>query len=212
MTHQKKLLNEKFIVVLSLLILMALAVLCAFMPKLALGADYPGADEQDIVKGSTASTDVNVKIDDEQLSFTAPSIINFAMKGDGTFICPDDNVAYIKNNSVMGIKVKKYEVASDSEATGVADLTKADAKNSYFINIQANDGGTKRPFSVSSTAEGQVGLGSDWIMEKSGTAGLDTLGLRFSDGKMINVTEGTWANPNGHALQKVVWTVSANIS
>lgn len=185
--------------------------ICSFY-SLANAADYPGVEEGKIQAGNTATTDMNVRIDDEQLSFTAPSVINFSMRGDGSFITPNDGVAYIKNNSVMAIKVIKYDITCDEIAHGVADIGQASGNNSYAINIKPNSGGSVRPFAVSSSQEGMTRLGNDWVMQKSGTKDADTLALSFSDGKMINVTDGTWASPNGHALQKVLWTVSANIS
>lgn len=182
------------------------------VPNYAIAADFPGSEEQLIESGNKAITNMNIKIDDEQLSFTAPSVINFAMRGDGTFITPNDDVAYIKNNSLMAIKVKKFEILSDPAAKGVVDLSSAKDSNAYFVNIKPNANGTVRPFSVSSGEQGTDILGNDWIMKKSGTTGQDTLGLRFSDGKMINIADDIWSGPTGHALQKVTWTVSANLS
>ena len=88
------------------------------------------------------TTNVNISVDDQQLSFTAPTSIDFSMGADGTFTTPSNEVAYIKNNSVMPIRVSSYDVYNDAtEATGFETVDCSEAKsvvNAYQIDIATN--------------------------------------------------------------------------
>ena len=49
-------------------------------PNLAEAVDYPGVEEGDpVTAGTTASTNVGLKVDDSQLCFTAPAVIPSTM-------------------------------------------------------------------------------------------------------------------------------------
>lgn len=139
-----KSLNRKWIVACSVI---ALAV-CALVPAMAWAVDYPGYEEGAIT-GTTAETQVGLKVDESQLSFTAPTVINFAMNADGTFQVPTE--AFIKNNSVMPIKVVSYAVTSKSGATGVADVTGQTGADTYQVNVKGLSGDPV-PFAISSDA------------------------------------------------------------
>ena len=125
------------------------SLVLALIPVVSFAVDYPGAEVYD-VQGTTAQTAVGLKTDESQLSFTAPSVINFALKPDGTFISPTSENTYIKNNSLMDIKVKSFAVTSKSGAVGVADVSGATQANTYQINVKGNTN-TLFPFAVSST-------------------------------------------------------------
>ena len=167
---------------------------CAAMADVS----YPGSDESSNT-GTTAETQVGLKLDQEsQLSFTAPTVVNFALNSDGTFQVPTG--AYFKNDSVFDIKVVSYAVTSKSGATGVEDVTGKSSADTYQINVKGTSGDAV-PFAINSA--------SDWagwtLGAKSSTT--DTCTLTFSNGKMINPTGSIWKN--GAPLQEVVWTVSA---
>lgn len=178
---------------------LSLAML-SFLPSFANAAtQYPDAEHQDI-KGATASTEVGLKTDDSQLSFTAPSIINFAMIDDGTFEYP--TTAHFTNKSIFDIKVVKYDVTSDPVAHGkaVANFDTATDDNAYKVKVAAGSGNAI-DFAIS-----QASVSADeWIIGHDGAT--KTLSLTFSDGKIKNITPGTWTD--GHKLQDVVWTVAA---
>lgn len=179
----------------------AIAV-AALIPAIAMAADYPGVDDGTVTTGNTAQTEVGLKADESQLSFTAPAVINFAMKADGTFEYPTN--AKFTNNSIFDLRVKSYVVTSDASvnAHGVssADYDTATEANTYKLQVKPGTG------SLVDFAVSQATLSAtDWLIGH--TAGATTLGITFDNGVMKNVTSGTWVD--GHKLQDVVWTVAA---
>lgn len=172
-------------------------------PNFAEAVDYPGVqDGEPVTEDTTASTEVGLKIDDSQLCFTAPAIINFALMADGSFKYPTDNLAKFTNNSVFDLKVVQYEIASDSVAKGYSSsgFSSATDANAYKLSVKPN-GGTAVDFAVTnknlSATEWKVPCGSS----------ANTLGLSFSNGQMKNVSGSIWTT--GHKLQQVLWTLSA---
>lgn len=178
----------------------AVLAVCALVPSIAFAAvDYPGYENTDKT-GTSAETEVGLKLDQEsQLSFTAPTTINFALKADGSFAVPTG--AYFKNNSVFKIKVVSYAVTSAEGTTGVADVTDKTSADTYQISVTGNDS-TAVPFAISS-ADTWAG----WTLAAAGaSASADTCNLTFA-GKMVNPTGTKWTS--GAKLQDVVWTVAA---
>lgn len=115
--------------------------------------DYPGVNDGVSGYGKTATTQVGLKIDESQLCFTAPSVINFAMKGDGSFICPSDGAAKFTNNSIFALKVSSFDVASDSAATGLSTSAYGTSNSNCAYKIKVKPGsGTPIDFAVSGSS------------------------------------------------------------
>lgn len=137
--------NKKMIVAFVVLA----SVFCALIPFIANAdeVEYPGYAEGSIA-GTSAETEVGLKLDEEsQLKFTAPTIINFALKSDGEFAVPTG--AYIKNNSVFKIKVSAFEVTNADGTTGVESINSQTEDNTYQIFVKGGDT-SKVPFAVDS--------------------------------------------------------------
>lgn len=180
----------------------AAIALAALVPMVANAApDWPGAEEGDFT-GTTATTQVNLKVDDSKLSFTAPTVINFTMDGAGNFITPDPGVAYIQNKSVMDIKVVSFAVTCKNGATGVSSVSGKTTADTYAVNVKGTTGDAV-PFAVNSPTDW-----TGWTLKAAGAASsADKVGLTFSDGVMINPTASKWHN--GNALQDVTWTLAS---
>lgn len=177
-----------------------LAVSC-FVPFTAFATDFPGTESGPFT-GTTATTAVNLKADESTLSFTAPTVINFSMASTGDITGPTN--AKFTNTSVFDLVVKDYTITSDNAAHGVADVTSATEDNSYQLKVTPGTATTAYDFATNQTLSLTA---ADWTIGHA--VGAADLGLAFSNGKMVNVTSGTWTPADGHALQSVVWTVGA---
>lgn len=168
----------------------------------AYAQSYPDVVDGDKVTGNTAHTDIGIKIDESQLSFTAPVTINFAMKADGSFISPSDGAAKFTNNSKFDLKISEYQVISDSVAKGcpASSFNITDGSNVYKLSVVPDSSTKTYDFAVSQNI-----VDSDWLMPCQESK--NTLGLSFKDGLMKNITSNTWTS--GHPLQQVIWTISA---
>lgn len=181
----------------------AIAVtLLALIPISAWAVDYPGVGDDEASVGGSVSTEVGLWADESEISFSAPAVINFAMKGDGEFVYPTAGAAKIKNNSIFDIKVKQYVITNDADAHGMADISTAGSTaNAYQLKVKPGTGAN-----YDFATAGTVTCGNtDWTIGH--VEGSNSLGLTFSNGKMVNATS-IWGD-TGHHLQDVVWTVQA---
>lgn len=194
-THKK--INYKLILFCSLVIMASFAVLLPAVAN-ADSTQWPGVDECGF-SGTTAQTQINLKTDESKLSFTAPTVINFAMNGDGQFLTPESGVAHIKNNSLMKIKVVSYSVTSKNGSQGVSNIEGQTSTDKYQINIKGNKESIL-PFAISAEP--------NWVLDTKDLSGA-ICGLSFSDGRMLNPTGFIWQT--GAELQEVIWTISSNI-
>ena len=137
--------NKKIIVAFVVLA----TVFCVFIPFIAYAdeVEYPGNAEGSFT-GTSAETEVGLKLDeDSQLKFTAPTVINFALKSDGEFAVPTG--AYIKNNSAFKIKVSAFDVTNASGTTGVESINSQTEDNTYQISVKGGNS-SNVPFAVDS--------------------------------------------------------------
>lgn len=124
---------------------------CVLIPCVAMAdVSYPSSDEGSYT-GTTADTQVGLMLDEEsQLSFTAPTVINFALNSDGTFQVPTG--AYFKNDSVFDIKVVSFEVTSKSGATGVENVSGKTSADTYQVKVKGASEDAV-PFAINSASD-----------------------------------------------------------
>lgn len=151
---------------------------------------------------STAETEVMLSIDDTQLSVTAPTTVDIAMKADGSFVAPDAASAKIVNKSTMGVSVKGFAVAAAANTNPVAKsgFDASSEANAWWSSVAANGEG-EVPFSVS-----QAALGSAWSMEKAGADGSE---LELTIAGSMKALDGSIDYSSAQELATVTWTFSA---
>lgn len=152
---------------------------------------------------STAETDVVLKVDETQLSVTAPLQIPLTMLAGGSFAAPDPSSAKIVNESVVRVAVKSYTVEANSQTNAVNESAFDDAvePNTWWASVSPNAGKTY------SFSESQPSLGSAWNMSAAG-GGSDEIELTL-DGAMKNAT-GTVDWSTQTKLADVTWTFGAS--
>lgn len=164
---------------------------------LALGAALAPA----VALASTAETDLMLKVDDTQLSVTAPLTITYAMKADGTFVTPPAASVKITNNSIMSVAVKSFTVVplANTAAVTQAGFQASAAKNAWWSTVAPN-GGTAVDCGVS-----QASLGSAWNLAKAGASGAE---LQLATAGSMKAIDGIDFSGQ-QKLADITWTFGA---
>lgn len=151
---------------------------------------------------SAGNTDLYVKADDTQLSVSAPTVLDFVSKSDGTLIGPTDTK--IVNNSVMSVHVSKIGVTAQGGAT-LAKTAELGAKaDTLSITIKPNEK-TAIELADYITAKAPT-TATDWNIGKTDSgAATDEIALSYT-GKIssFSVLDPATSQQFG----QIVWTVA----
>lgn len=77
------------------------------------------------------SSQIEQNFDDDNLSWSAPVVIQFAVKSDGNIIAPSDEALYIQNKSVFPIHLTKFNVKAAEPFSLVSDTKDTKTKNVF---------------------------------------------------------------------------------
>lgn len=150
-----------------------------------------------------ATTGIYLQADDAKLIASAPTRIDVAVNGDGSFVTPSADSLLIENGSVFAIHV------SDMKATALNDFNfvtqgeadSAASENNIWMTVQPGSG------SASELADAQSGLAltdDAWAMTKVGSAG-DSVALT-TEGGISNVTKEL---ASSQQFGQIDWTFAA---
>lgn len=146
----------------------------------------------------SASTEVNLQVDDSQISVTAPTAIDYAMRADGTFIAPEASATKIENHSAMPIAVKGFTATVGvGSAVAQADFAASTEANAWWNTVAPNEGAAVAFNKDAAT------LSAEWNMAAEGAQG-DELALTCA-GAMKNI-DGTVDFSQAQKLATVSWT------
>ena len=167
----------------------------------------------------TNSTEVTLQVTDDlsQISWSAPTKISLAVAGDGTLICPDDDVLKIQNENVLPIHLTKIKVEPTSPWTIVQDATNYDGKSNDVTSFQINFpvGAKNLSVNASDALEGlDVSTWSDLNLAYEGyeTGEDETL----ADNVVFNLTGDTARITQDLTSEKglstITWTIASGLA
>ena len=132
---------------------------------------------------------------DDNLTFTTPTVIPFAVKGDGTMSTANAASLKIENKSVFPIHVTKFAAASVDPFHLVADVTKSTGSNDFQFSLKG------------SQAAASVDLKSNtaWNMGYAGSA-TSSITLDPSNAKIARVDQDL---TTAKKAATITWTVAA---
>lgn len=165
-------------------------VACAATPMSALAA----AQSTEVTIQAATSSEGQTGSDDN-LTFTTPTVIPFAVKGDGTMSTANAASLKIENKSVFPIHVTKFAAASVDPFHLVADVTKSTGSNDFQFSLKG------------SQAAASVDLKSNtaWNMGYTGSA-TSSITLDPSNAKIARVDQDL---TTAKKAATITWTVAA---
>ena len=184
----------------------ALAAACGLgLAASLLGAASPVIAEE--AKGTSGSTEVQVKADTSNMTFRVPTVISFAANADGTLTTPSDSATNIENRSVFGIHVTGMKVKAGDSWNIVTDKqAAASASTDNNIAFSVGPDGAPQNAADAMTDEGlDLSANSAFNMTyQNGTN--DTLELK-STGSVAKV-DGRQLTGEGAKVATITWTLA----
>lgn len=185
----------------------ALAAACAAL-ALAAGLAAASASPALAADPNPASTTMSLKIDATQIVASVPTDVAIAVKGDGTFVAPDD--VALENQSVFAVHVAKVKatVTDSPKFTLVAkgdSFTNATTDDTLWMTVTA--GTHELDLSTATGTDGVETQAGQWNMGQASTADdTDKLSLALA-GKVKNA-KSIKTDTAATALT-VQWTLAA---
>lgn len=165
-------------------------VACAATPISALAAS-----QSTEVTIQAASPSGGQTSSDDNLTFSTPTVIPFAAKGDGTMSTADASSLKIENKSVFPIHVTKMDVAAVDPFHLVADVTKSTGNDDFQFSLK----GTAAAATVDLKAN------KAWNMGYAGSA-TSSITLDPSNAKIARVDSDL---STAKKAATITWTVAA---
>lgn len=163
---------------------------CAFTPLSAFAAAQSTEVTIQAAKGSSGQTG-----SDENLAFSTPTVIPFAVKADGTMATADASSLKIQNKSIFPIHVTNMAVAEVEPFHLVADVTKSTGTNDFQFTVH----GTQAAATVNLAAN------KSWNMGYQGSA-TDSITLDTTNAKIARITSDL---SSAKKAATITWTLAA---
>ena len=160
---------------------------CAFTPLSAFAAAQSTEVTIQAAKGSSGQTG-----SDENLAFSTPTVIPFAVKADGTMATASAAALKIQNKSIFPIHVTNMAVAEVEPFHLVADVTKSTGTNDFQFTVH----GAK--------AAATVNLASNTAWNMGSTT--DSITLDTTDAKIARITSDL---SSAKKAATITWTLAA---
>lgn len=154
-------------------------------------------------QAAEATTGIYLQADDAKIIASAPTRIDVAVNGDGSFVTPSADSLLIENGSVFAIHVSdmKATALNDFNFVTESEAASAASENNIWMTVQPGSG------AASELADAQSGLAltdSAWAMTKAGSAG-DSVALT-TEGGISNITKDLAASQQ---FGQIDWTFAA---
>ena len=166
----------------------------------------------------TNSTEVTIQVTDDmsQISWSAPTKVPLAVAGDGTIICPDDDVLAITNENVLPIHLTKVAVEASSPWTITDDVSAyAGSENdlaAFSINFKRGNGVEVKASDALSGAD--VSVETDLNMAYAGyvTGADETLADNVNFDLSGNVAKVMQDLSTEKELSTITWTIALGLA
>lgn len=166
----------------------------------------------------TNSTEVTIQVTDDmsQISWSAPTKVPLAVAGDGTIICPDNEVLAITNENVLPIHLTKVEVAASDPWTITDDVSAyAGSENdlaAFSINFKRGAGVEVKASDALSGAD--VSTETDLNMAYAGyiTGADETLADNVNFDLSGNVAKVMQDLSTEKDLSTITWTIAPGLA
>lgn len=163
---------------------------CAFTPLSAFAAAQSTEVTIQAANGSNGQTG-----SDENLAFSTPTVIPFAVKADGTMATADASALKIQNKSIFPIHVTNMAVAEAEPFHLVADVTESTGTNDFQFTVH----GTPAAATVNLAAN------TAWNMGYQGSA-TDSITLDTTNAKIARITSDL---SSAKKAATITWTLAA---
>lgn len=166
----------------------------------------------------TNSTEVTIQVTDDmsQISWSAPTKVPLAVAGDGTIICPDDDVLAITNENVLPIHLTKVAVEASDPWTITDDVSVyAGSENdlaAFSINFKRGNGVEVKASDALSGAD--VSAETDLNMAYAGyvTGADETLADNVNFDLSGNVAKVMQDLSTEKELSTITWTIAPGLA
>ena len=184
----------------------AIAAACGLgLAASLLGAASPVIAEE--IKGTSGSTEVQVRADTSNMKFRVPTVIRFAANADGTLTTPSDEAANIENLSVFSIHVTGMKVKAGESWNIVADKQAA-ANASTENNIAFSVGPDGAPQNAADAMSGEgIDLSANSAFNMTYQDGADDTLELLSAGSVAKV-DGKQLTGEGAKVATITWTLA----
>lgn len=186
-----------------------LAAACAAALALAAGLAAASASPALAADPNPASTTMSLKIDATQIVASVPTDVPIAVKGDGTFVAPDD--VALENQSVFAVHVAKVKATvSDSPKFNLVAKSGFDtASDDDVLWMTVKAGTHELDLSTATGTDGVETQAGQWNMgQATETAGDDTDKLALALAGAVKNAKNIKTDTAATALT-VQWTLAA---